>query len=86
MTLADALSIERPNLVLVVDELEHRDLIVRHPAPGDRRAYALKATLQGLRLYDQALVSVRAHEARVTQHLSAADRESLLRMLTKIEG
>ena len=84
--LADALSIERPNLVIIVDELEQRDLINRNPAPGDRRAYALQATLQGVRLYQDALTSVQAHEARMTKGLSAEDRRNLIRMLTVIEG
>ena len=83
--LADALSIERPNLVIVVDDLECRALISRNPAPGDRRAYALLATLKGVRLYEKALTSVQAHEARVTSRLSREERKSLLDMLSKIE-
>ena len=45
--LADAMDIERPNLVVIIDELERRELIVRDRVPTDRRAYALKATLAG---------------------------------------
>ncbi|MCE8005427.1 MarR family transcriptional regulator [Aestuariivita sp.] len=83
--LADALSIERPNLVIVVDELERRDLILRNPAPGDRRAYALQATLKGMRLYTKALGAVQAHEARMTKGLSEDERQALIAMLSRIE-
>ncbi|WP_422178019.1 MarR family winged helix-turn-helix transcriptional regulator [Aestuariivita sp.] len=83
--LADTLSIERPNLVIVVDELERRDLINRNPAPDDRRAYALQATLRGMRLYKKALVAVQAHEARMTRGLSEEDRQTLIAMLSRIE-
>lgn len=38
--LADAMDVERPNLVVIIDELEGRELIVREKVPTDRRAYA----------------------------------------------
>ncbi len=83
--LADALSIERPNLVLVVDELERRELITRDRAPDDRRAYALRVTMSGRRLYDRALAAVQAHEAKMTAALSAQERVQLIEALTRIE-
>lgn len=83
--LADLLSIERPNLVVIVDELERRDLITRDRATDDRRAYALQVTLAGRRLHDKALAAVRAHEARMTAGLSQAERAQLVRMLRRIE-
>lgn len=84
--LADALAIERPNLVLVVDELERAEWITRNPAPGDRRAYALTPTEAGRRLYAQAVASVQAHEAEMTRALSDAERESLKSALARIEA
>lgn len=83
--LADALMIERPNLVIVVDELERRELISRDPAPDDRRAYALRPTDAGLTLYDQAIIAVRAHEARMTKSLSKAEHKALITALRQIE-
>lgn len=83
--LADLLSIERPNLVVIVDELERRELITRERATDDRRAYALQVTLAGRRLHDKALAAVRAHEARMTAGLTEAERAELIRMLGRIE-
>ncbi len=83
--LADALAIERPNLVLVVDELERADLIIRNPAQGDRRAYALTPTATGKQVYAQAIASVRAHEDKMTAALSEAERKSLHHALREIE-
>jgi DNA-binding MarR family transcriptional regulator len=83
--LADLLSIERPNLVVILDELERRELISRGRAADDRRAYALQVTLAGRRLHDKALAAVRAHEARMTAGLSEAERADLVRMLRRIE-
>src|SRR4051794_33451838 len=48
--LADALSIERTRVVLLVDELEERGLITREKVRADRRAHSLEPTLHGRRL------------------------------------
>lgn len=84
--LADALLIERPNLVIVVDELERRELITRDPAPTDRRAYALRATLVGRQLHARAMAAVQAHDNRMTQNLSEEERQVLAVALARIEA
>ena len=84
--LAAALSIERSGVVLIVDELEGRDLITRNKVPRDRRTYALRATLSGVQLQGKAAAKVQAHEDRMLAGLSDAERADLLRMLALIEG
>lgn len=83
--LAEVLMIERPNLVVILDELERRDLITRDRVPEDRRAYALSVTEAGQALCAQALNAVDAHEARMMAVLTMAEREALLNALQKIE-
>lgn len=83
--LADALMIERPNLVIIVDELERAGLIQRERTPQDRRAYALRATQEGHALYDLAMRAVQDHEARMTRALDPGDRLSMLAALRLIE-
>lgn len=70
--LADAMDIERPNLVVIVDELEQNELILRERVPSDRRTYALNATLAGRQLYEQAVAAVQSHEARLLARLDEA--------------
>jgi len=82
--LADALSIERPNLVVILDELERRGLILRDRVPTDRRAYALKATLEGRRLFEAAQAAVRAHEAALFTGISPEDQVRLREMMQRI--
>lgn len=84
--LAAALSIERSGVVLIVDELEGRELIVRNKAPNDRRSYQLRATLAGLRLREKAMKAVAESEDRALGALSAAERETLAGLLARIEG
>ena len=82
--LADALQIERPNLVSILDELEDRKLVSRTRVPTDRRAYALTPTPAGKTLAAKAMATVTAHEDRVFARLSASERASLQALLTKV--
>lgn len=83
--LADALAIERPNLVQIVDELEAAGLVRRTPAEGDRRAYALQPTGRGRRVQQEAAMSVRACEDDLVRGLSEAQVAALHVALQHIE-
>ncbi len=83
--LADVLAIERPNLVLIVDELERADLIVRDRATDDRRAYDLRLTLLGRRVLDKARGAVADHDARMCAGMTAQDKDTLAQTLRTIE-
>lgn len=82
--LADAMDIERPNLVVIVDELEQRGFIVRDKVPTDRRAYALQPTLAGKRLYKKATKSVTEHEQILFKDISQADRKKVVTTLSQL--
>ncbi len=83
--LADALAIERPNLVGLVDALDRQGLILRARDPHDRRASALTPTPRGRDLYRRAAAAVLAHDRRMTAGLSDPDRAQLISMLRTIE-
>jgi len=83
--LAEILMIERPNLVLILDELEGADLLVRTRAREDRRAFELRVTLRGRRLCEAAVAAVAAHDARMTEGMDAAARAALVAALRRIE-
>lgn len=84
--LADILAIERPNLVVLIDELERADLISRDRDETDRRAYSLTLTEAGEALYQDALSAMQAHEDRMTQGLTDEERQALISMLRRIEA
>lgn len=79
--LAAAMDIERPNLVVIIDELEGRGLIVRKPDPTDRRAQCLFSTPKGQTLYQDSVRAVRAHEQALFQGVDAEMRETLSKLL-----
>lgn len=83
--LADALAIERPNMVQVVDQLEACGLVERTKSDADRRAYALQPTPKGRALESESTKALEWFEAQLTQGLSEADLKTLARCLTAIE-
>jgi len=79
--LGQLLSMERSNIVLVIDTLEQGGFLTRNPVPNNRRAYALRATLEGQRVEKQARAAVAAHEDRMFGVLSTEQRLDLRQML-----
>ncbi len=84
--LAEAMDIERPNLVVIIDELERLGLIVRDRVPTDRRLYALNPTLAGVEVRDQAVAADEAHEAQLFGQIDDATREALVAALSSVRA
>ena len=83
--LANALDIDRAQILLVVDELLQAEWISRARSSDDRRANVLHVTELGQKIFERALVEIEAHEARMTADISAAEREELIAALRQIE-
>ena len=83
--IAQALDIERPNLVQFLDELEKRELVVREVAAGDRRAYALQPTAKGIALAREAMAAARQVDETITASLTEVQVNELRRLLREIE-
>ena len=82
--LCAALNLLPPNLVGLVQSLEARGLIERHPHPTDGRAMGLHPTEQGRSLMVQAEQAATDLEIERSSRLSAAQRKTLLELLQKI--
>ena len=79
--LADALGIQRPRLVLVLDDLERRGLTRRLRLPRDRRYHSLALTREGLRKLKRIKSLAALHEARLEEVLGPGKRDVLLPIL-----
>lgn len=82
----EALSIQRPNLVTIIDQLEGRGLVKRGAAPGDRRSYALTLTRDGAELLVKAKAAHARHSGKVDAALGDLDKHMVLEALTRIAG
>jgi DNA-binding MarR family transcriptional regulator len=83
--LAEMLRIERSNVVLLIDELETRELISRTRDGSDRRRYALNPTLRGQHLQEKAARAVGNAENRLASRLTAAEQTQLAALLHRLE-
>jgi DNA-binding MarR family transcriptional regulator len=63
-SLGESLRIQRPNVVTIIDQLEHRGLVQRGAVPGDRRSYALVLTAKGRKLLAEAEIAHAAYIRR----------------------
>ena len=82
--LCATLNVLPPNLVGIVATLERRGLIERQPHPNDGRAVGLHLTAQGAALAVEAGGTAEQLELDATARLSAAERNTLIRLLQKI--
>ncbi len=82
--LARAVGVERSTLGEAVDRLIKRRLLVRKPAPRDRRSYALRLSASGKRFLDDLIPRVFAHEDDAAGHLSPEERKTLISLLRRL--
>jgi DNA-binding MarR family transcriptional regulator len=82
--LGNALGIDRSTVVAVIDRLESRGLVVRQPAPNDRRSHALRLSESGMTTLRRLTERVRAHEREIARHLSPDERARLIELLGRV--
>lgn len=81
-----ALGIKRANMVSLINELVDAGLLARVVAAEDRRAFSLTLTEHGQTMLKDCTARIEAHEARMLADLSAAERQTLLELLGRIEA
>ena len=82
--IARFLTVPNTTISSATDRLVARGLLKRKRPPGDRRAVALHLTEEGQRRVDAFVAAHRALYRRMLEPLSAAERDSLIGMITKI--
>ncbi len=82
--LARATQLDRSTVVTVIDNLERRGLVERRASVHDRRSNAIRLTEAGTALLRKLKRQVSAHENRLLQNFSPAERETFLALLKKV--
>jgi DNA-binding MarR family transcriptional regulator len=67
------LSIKRPNLVGLMEDLQKKGYVQRRVVPGDRRSYSLTLTKAGEDVLEKAEEAHKDHQARIRECLGGAD-------------
>lgn len=84
-TVGRLLGIKRANMVPLINELIETRLIVRETDPSDRRAFTLTLAPTGSAMLADCIRQLDAHEQRLLEGFSAAEKMMLLDLLERIE-
>lgn len=82
--LANILGVTRSGAVLLVDTLEDMGVVERQPLPRDKHTFQLALTAKEAATLDEITRAVTAHNAHVTAHLSADERQTLLALFDRL--
>jgi MarR family transcriptional regulator, lower aerobic nicotinate degradation pathway regulator len=82
--LSAVIAFDRSTLGNVIERLQTKALIERKPSRGDKRIKLLYLTRAGAALLREIMPSVGRAQARMLQPLKAADRKTLMVLLTQL--
>lgn len=84
--MGQVLVLSPPNLTLLLDRLQQRDLLRRERNQADRRSQNIVLTDSGLRMAQEARAAAGPMERELDGRLSAAERAMLFELLRKVAG
>jgi DNA-binding MarR family transcriptional regulator len=84
--IAERLLVSSASMTSLLDTLEARGLIERHPHPTDRRKVLIRLTVDARDIVDRMLPMVHASATEVFADLSEVEREQLIMSLTTIRA
>jgi DNA-binding MarR family transcriptional regulator len=84
LALANAIGHDKTRLIGVLDALEADGLIVRSPAPNDRRARLVRITEAGAARHAAVVAEIRAMEDALLAEVTPDERAVLLRALERL--
>lgn len=82
---ADAVGIEPPSLVRIVDQLVAAGLVLRQDDPSDRRAKTLSLTMEGRRMADRLEKALVPFRRELFKDMPQADVEACVRVLMQLD-
>jgi MarR family transcriptional regulator for hemolysin len=82
---ADAVGIEPPSLVRIIDQLVNSGLVLRQDDPSDRRAKTLSLTAAGKRMAERLEKALVPFRRELFKDMAQADVEATVRVLMKLD-
>ncbi len=72
------------NVTGIADQLEHAGLVVRAADPHDRRAYRIKLTREGRRVFEQMAIEHERWIVGMFEGLNARDKRAMNELLSRL--
>ena len=82
--LCEVLKVDRTTMVLLVDDAESKDIVIRNPHPTDRRCHLLSLSENGEKVYKNAHKLVKKVEDEFFSVLAEKEKEELIGLLGKL--
>lgn len=82
--ISEILKVDRTTMVLLVDDAESKDIVVRNPHPTDRRCYLLGLSENGEKIYRRAHRLVKQTENEFFNVLEKIEQEELIKLLGRL--
>ncbi|MGV7206518.1 MarR family winged helix-turn-helix transcriptional regulator [Oxalobacteraceae bacterium A2-2] len=82
---ADAVGIEAPSLVRIIDQLVAAGLVLRQDDPGDRRAKTLALTPEGKRRAQRMEMALVPFRRELFQDMAQADVQACVKVLIQLD-
>jgi DNA-binding MarR family transcriptional regulator len=82
--LSAVIAFDRSTLGNVIERLQAKELIERNPSPADKRVKLLTLSRSGAAVLRAIMPSVNRAQQRMLQPLKAADRKTLMALLTQL--
>jgi DNA-binding MarR family transcriptional regulator len=84
LRVAQTLGIDRTTMVALLDGLERRGIVTRHPDPEDRRRNLVELTTAGAEIYDAGEAARKAVEIEFLAPIDIASAKHLRRSLRRL--
>jgi DNA-binding MarR family transcriptional regulator len=82
--IAQRMGVDRTTMVAIIDALEAKGMIARHPDPEDRRRNVVELTPTGQDILRQAITASDAAEAQLLAPLSLDESQQLRDLLARV--
>jgi DNA-binding MarR family transcriptional regulator len=82
--IGEVLKVDRTTMVLLVDDAESKDIVVRNPHPTDRRCHLLSLSDNGEKVYKAAHRIVKKVEDEFFNVLAAPEKEQLIALVSRL--
>jgi DNA-binding MarR family transcriptional regulator len=84
--ISDRSGVAKPNISTYIDTLEKNDYVVRIDDPADRRNYRIYMTQKAKKLKEKCHSLAQRSNEETAQNLSNTEKETLLRLLRKMNS